>query len=226
MPPKLLFLHGAGTNAAIFRIQSRNLAALLKTHFELVYLDGFLPSPPGPGVLPFFEGAGPYLKWLCDEPVRDEALHWQCADGVDRLVAEYRRLGPFVGVVGFSQGAKAGMYLVRRLEELNEAGELRIFVAVCGTSPFEGGREVDGQEEENGIRKEGFRESLEKGLVKTESVHVIGDNDPWRVPSETLVGFFEGPKRVVRFKGAHHMPVEEEVNKLVVDLILAAYADM
>ncbi|KXX76090.1 Esterase LovG [Madurella mycetomatis] len=217
MPPKILFLHGSGTNAAIFRVQSRKLAALLSPHFELVYLDAFLPCAPGPGVLPFFEGSEPYLKWLCDSTPQDEARYWgdhasAGAGGsasLERLVAEYKRLGPFVGVVGFSQGAKAGMYLLRRLEELSKGGldaiGMRFFLAVCGTA-----RPRDGA----------------VPSVAVESIHVIGDVDPWKEASETLVGYFEAASRkVVRFKEGHHMPAEDGVNKFVAELVIAAYED-
>ncbi|GAB1319984.1 Esterase LovG [Madurella fahalii] len=220
MLPKVLFLHGSGTNAAIFRTQSRKLAALLSPHFDLVYLDAFLPGPPGPGVLPFFEGAEPYLKWLCDSTPQDEAQYWAdratdggggngTGTGLGRLVAEYERLGPFVGVIGFSQGAKAGMYLLQRLEELSLRGldaiGVRFFLAVCGTArPREGGSML--------------------GTVGVESIHVIGDEDPWKEAGEALVEYFEPAlKKVVRFKGGHHMPTEDDVNKFVAELVVAAY---
>jgi hypothetical protein len=54
-------------------------------------------------------------------------------------------------------------------------------------------------------------------------VHLIGEGDPWRAESEKLVEFFgEEGRRVVRFRGEHHMPVEDALNRQVVRMILAA----
>ncbi|KAK4464033.1 serine hydrolase FSH [Cladorrhinum samala] len=213
MKPKVLLLHGSGTNPLIFQIQSRKLDALLSPHFELVYLTGFHECAAGPGVLPYFEGAEPYLKWLSDSEVSEEELHW--TSGLDRLVNEFEAQGPFVGVIGFSQGAKAGMYLTRRLEQ--EGRAVSFFVSVCGTVPFQGIKD--------GEKGEKYKQSLEKGgIVKTESIHVIGTDDPWRVESEALVDFFaERTRRVVRCKGGHQMPVEDAVNKQLAAMMLAAY---
>ncbi|KAK4201950.1 putative serine hydrolase [Triangularia verruculosa] len=211
MKPKILFLHGSGTNPLIFRIQSRALVSLLTPHFEVVFLPGFHECPAGPGVLPFFEGAEPYLKWLSDSTPQEEKVHWS---ELERLVDEVERQGPFVGVVGFSQGAKAGMELVRYLE--NKGKEVRFWVGVCGTVPFQGG----GSEE----RKKGYRDSLGLGRVsKTASFHLIGEDDPWRGESEALVGFFDdGTRRVRRFNGGHQVPLNKGVNQELVDWALAA----
>ncbi|SPQ22996.1 62a9a291-1933-4faf-8a90-64975e7c9db1 [Thermothielavioides terrestris] len=88
-PPKpiLVFLHGAGTSASIFRLQSRRLAAQLSPHFDLVYLDAPHACPAGPGVLPFFEGCGPYLRWVDDEAPERERAYWAEGEGgeVDRV---------------------------------------------------------------------------------------------------------------------------------------------
>ncbi|AEO68735.1 uncharacterized protein THITE_2054654 [Thermothielavioides terrestris NRRL 8126] len=233
-PPKpiLVFLHGAGTSASIFRLQSRRLAAQLSPHFDLVYLDAPHACPAGPGVLPFFEGCGPYLRWVDDEAPERERAYWAEGEGgdVDRLVREVRGLGSsggsgrrrVVGVVGFSQGAKVGMEVVRRLEGMGRMGEeeegngvdVKVVVAVCGTAPFQGG----GDE-----REKGFRGSLEKGVVKAASVHLIGEDDPWRPESEKLVEFFdEARRKVIVFEGGHQMPAAEWVNTQAVRVVLDA----
>ncbi len=132
---------------------------------------------------------------------------------VDALVEAIKKLGEdVVGVVGFSQGAKVGLEVVRRLEK--EGRGPKVFVAVCGTVPFGGG---------GGKREEGWRRYLERGLVRAESIHLIGEGDPWRGESEKLVAVFEeASRRVVRFKGGHHMPLEEGVNRQVARIIVEA----
>ncbi|KAK4155749.1 serine hydrolase FSH [Chaetomidium leptoderma] len=241
MKPKILLLHGSGTNASIFGLQSRKLAALLQPHFDLVYLDAPTPCPPGPGVLPFFEGCEPYLTWMDDSGAVPEQAYWE-GEAFEKLVGEVRGLmaleeeeGGLVGVVGFSMGAKVGMEVVRRLEaddNIEEGGEkgktgggVKVVVAVCGTVPFRGGvaSSTTAASEGDEAREKAYRASLDKGRVKAESVHLIGDGDPWRAEGEKLVEFFEDEgRRVIRFRGAHHMPADDAVNRQVVRVILAA----
>ncbi|KAG7291130.1 hypothetical protein NEMBOFW57_001141 [Staphylotrichum longicolle] len=234
MKPKIIFLHGSGTNVDIFRIQTRHLSSLLAPHFQLIYLAAPHPCPPGPGVLPFFEGCGPYLTWMDDRSPEKEHAYWGSGGGggdANEGAGVKKALGGdedgdgvgqgVVGVVGFSMGAKVGMEVVRRLEKEYEGGgaiRVKIMVAICGTVPFGGGGG-----DEDGAREKGWKESLGKGLVSAESVHLIGERDPWRGESEKLVQFFgEEGRRVLRFKGGHHMPVEDAVNRQVVRMILAA----
>ncbi|KUI64942.1 Esterase LovG [Cytospora mali] len=62
--PVLLLLHGAGSSAAIFRIQTHFLAKALSPYFDLVYVDAPLRSAPGPGILPYFQGMEAYYRWF------------------------------------------------------------------------------------------------------------------------------------------------------------------
>lgn len=62
--PVLLLLHGAGSSAAIFRIQTHFLAKALSPYFDLVYVDAPLRSAPGPGILPYFQGMDAYYRWF------------------------------------------------------------------------------------------------------------------------------------------------------------------
>ncbi|KAK2605697.1 hypothetical protein N8I77_008519 [Diaporthe amygdali] len=62
--PVLLLLHGAGSSAAIFRIQTHFLAKALSPYFDLIYVDAPLQSAPGPGILPYFQGMEAYYRWF------------------------------------------------------------------------------------------------------------------------------------------------------------------
>ncbi|KAK4221344.1 putative serine hydrolase [Podospora fimiseda] len=205
--PKILLLHGSGTNPTIFQIQSRRLTTLLSPHFDLFFLPGPIECPPGPGVLPYFEGAGPYLKWIPDSPTQENELYF--ISGLPYLIKHFEKNGPFVGVIGFSQGAKAGTYLVRHLER--EERGVKFFVSVCGTAPFKG-------------KGKGFVDVLKKlGRNKTKNMHFIGLEDPWRPESEAAVGLWEGgedEERVRRVEGGHHMLIGKEENEFLREWIL------
>ncbi|KAK3322678.1 serine hydrolase FSH [Apodospora peruviana] len=224
MLPRILCLHGQGTNAAIFKIQARKLVALLEQDFELVFAEGMIDCPAGPGILPVFEKSGPFRMWLYDnwidsEP--DEEPDW--SSGVQRLADDVLvKQGPFVGVLGFSQGAKAAMHLLRWAEKkYGEDSPLKFSLLVCGTVPGRGVRDPDDR------RCKVCEESLALGRVKAESIHVIGSDDHWRPESEALLKFFEPETRnLVRFPGGHHMPLEDRVNTTLAQLVQAAYEGM
>ncbi|KAM7206163.1 Serine hydrolase FSH [Naviculisporaceae sp. PSN 640] len=226
MAPKILFLHGGGTNADIFRLQARKLVHLLGSRFDLVFPEGFLECGAGPDVLPMFEGCEPFRQWLHDSPSRPEpeALDW--ASGVDRLVKEVlQRQGSFVGVIGFSQGAKAAMHLLRFLEKREREGgpmnPMLFSVMICGTVPLQGVKDP------RDARAKKFEDCLALGKIETPSLHLIADDDPWRAESETLMEFFSPRTRsVVRYKAGHHMPKEDGLNQRVVDFVYGEYDGM
>ncbi|KAF2969145.1 hypothetical protein GQX73_g4382 [Xylaria multiplex] len=208
MPPKILCLHGSGTSAAIFRIQAIRLSRILQSHFELVYVDGFIDTPPGPGVLPFFEGMEPYKRWLTDKDGHEENP-WP---DLGKLVELFNRNGPFVGIIAFSQGAKAATYLLRWLEQRGQ--QLDFAALFGGTVPF---RLKIGTEE---------WAELIKPTIITRSIHVIGDDDPWRSESEALMEHYDKPTQsLIRFKGGHHMPVDPDINDKLAKLIIASHAE-
>jgi len=218
MRPKILMLMGGGTNVGIFEMQTRKLATLLSPDFDLVYIEAPLDSGPGLGVLPIFEGAGPFKTWIRDEPLGAEKMDWE---QLDDLYARFHAKGPFAGIVSFSQGAKAALHLIRRLEKEGNEGALRFIVAICATCPYQGITDPEDP------RAPLFQESLARGRAELESIHVIADSDPLRKQSEALVQFFdEHNRKVVRFKGGHHMPQEDSVNKLLAQYIMYAYQGM
>ncbi|KAI0801576.1 serine hydrolase FSH [Xylaria sp. FL0064] len=208
MLPKILCLHGSGTSAAIFQIQAIRLSRILKPHFELVFIDGFYDTGPGPGVLPFFEGMEPYKRWLTDT-VGQEERPWS---DLGRLVEVFNRQGPFVGIMGFSQGAKAATHLIRWLEQRGQ--QLDFAVLFGGTVPF---RLKVGTEE---------WPELIKPTIITRSIHVVGDDDPWRSESEALMDHYNEPTRtLIRFKGGHHMPVDPDINEKLAKLIISCHTE-
>ncbi|KAL2163961.1 hypothetical protein VTH06DRAFT_3174 [Thermothelomyces fergusii] len=219
--PAIVFLHGSGTNPDIFRMQTRKLAASLQHQFTLHYLAAPLPRGPGPGVLPYFEGCGPYLTWIDDTTPQSEKAYWDGSPHFERLLEQIKRLpGPVVGFVGFSMGGKVAMELTRRLEREGDR-RVKMVVSVCGTLPLQGGFDERGIRNE--MKEKAYREILGRGRVRAKSIHLIGETDPWRPESEVLIDFFDEKGRsVIRFQGGHHMPLDDTLNRQVAKLILTA----
>jgi predicted esterase len=201
MLPKILCLHGGGSNGGIFKIQTARLRAQLRSHFEFVFLDAPRETSAGPGILPFFEGGGPFRSWT---------------DGVDParlrefLLEAVRSQGPFVGVLGFSQGAKTAVSLCLLPEDL----DIRFAVLLCGTAP-----PADLVGDNPG-------QDRNLGRVGLPTIHLIADNDPFRPRSEMLKDYCEPSTRlVIRFEGGHHLPTDAGVNARLAGEIVRAYQE-
>lgn len=107
--PRILCLHGGGVNATIFERQCRVLIRQLPD-FRLTFADAPFLSEAGPGILPIYSEWGPFrrwFRWYSTQPeVSDETIIRQIQTRVDKCKAQDAGTGPWVGVLGFSQGAK------------------------------------------------------------------------------------------------------------------------
>ncbi|KAL9054103.1 MAG: hypothetical protein Q9162_004360 [Coniocarpon cinnabarinum] len=127
--PRLLCIHGGGVTAEIFALQLRSFRAALSSTFRLVFADGPFFCNAGPGMLPVYAGMGPYRRWLrwidAEHPEvgDDEALEeieYKVRETMEEDDARGGK-GEWVGLVGFSQGAKVSASILYdcqlRLEE-------------------------------------------------------------------------------------------------------------
>lgn len=136
--PAILCLHGSGTNETIFKIQTIRIQRLVGNEFEFVFANGPFESGPGPGVLPSFEGCGPYFRWTeqrgaSETPEETRTLLSRLAK--EQILKDGRG---FVGVLGFSQGAKlaTGLLLEEQFGKGIHWGEGLRFGVICnGVSP-------------------------------------------------------------------------------------------
>lgn len=155
--PRIVCLHGGGTNARIFRAQCRVLRAHLQSSFRLVFPEAPFPSDAGPDVVAVFAAWGPFKSWLPGDSLAHAAalttVTAACAEKIDEAVDEALRederagaTGEVVGVLGFSQGAKmAGSLLLReqnRWQTDMSAGftqlypEYRFAILLAGRAPL------------------------------------------------------------------------------------------
>ncbi|MDI1489931.1 MAG: hypothetical protein OHK93_001130 [Ramalina farinacea] len=148
--PRILCLHGGGVNARIFRQQSRGLIKQLKPHFRLVFADGPFFCKPGPGMVPVYEEHGPFRRWMRWLPEQPECDARTAAKRIDRQIKqamdeddEQGATGEWVGLLGFSQGAKIAasmLFMQQKRAELlgaNMAGtNFRFAVIMAGRAPL------------------------------------------------------------------------------------------
>ncbi|CBX95682.1 hypothetical protein IAQ61_004512 [Plenodomus lingam] len=132
--PRILCLHGGGVNAAIFEAQSRGLIRHLQHSFHLVWADGPFFCDPHPDIIPVYSSYAPFRRWLRWLPEHPEIDTESCIEEIGyslrSAIVEDNRLGftgEWVGLMGFSQGAKLCASLLieqqAREEEAKKSGE-------------------------------------------------------------------------------------------------------
>ena len=241
--PRILCLHGGGVTASAFRLQSRVLINHLAPYFRLVFADGPFLCDAGPGILPVYADYGPFRRWLrwlpehpeCDAESAIDEIWYQL-----RLAMEEDNQagadGEWVGLLGFSQGAKMSASLlfdqqVREEKGVNEAKEKtswRFAVLLAGRAPL-----VSLSEHTEGIKglqnaaliSEGF-DKLDNPdgshRLKLPTVHVHGLKDAGlHLHRRLLEQYCEpGSATVVEWEGDHRVPIKSGDVKEVVNAIL------
>lgn len=235
--PRILCLHGGGTNASIFYMQCRALSHNLKSHYRLVFAEAAFPSIPGPDVLTVYAECGPFKRWVVTaEPNAVEkkpgetwtAIEKQLGDAMDdddRLGAT----GEWVGILGFSQGAKiAASVLLRQQEAAAGLGRMkrpgkgfRFGVLMAGRGPllsydWENALWLDGDE-----RFDYASNQKANRILRIPTIHVHGLQDPGLGYHQILLEEWCDPSttRLVEWEGNHRLPFKTWDVKLVVDKI-------
>ncbi|KAI1112851.1 serine hydrolase FSH [Nemania sp. NC0429] len=252
--PRILCLHGGGTNARIFRAQCRMLSRALEPRFRLAYAEAPYLSSAGPDVIAVYAAEGPFKRWLRWLPeheklddavmVRDidtalrEAMDADDAEGAD---------GPWVGLLGFSQGAKLAMSLLFRQQQRlarrrgNEGRQAqaggdgddgwKFAVALAGRAPLvnlePGVFKSSLLSEASDIGLVGTPDLMEmasgRHLVRLPSIHVHGLTDPGLHLHQEMLERYTDPEctRLVQWDGAHRVVLKGTDVQPVVDAIFA-----
>ena len=231
--PRILCLHGGGTNTRIFRAQCRALEAKLRSRFRLVYAEApFLSQQPGPDVLSVYSEWGPFRRWLNDGPegmndrLSIEAALTQAIDEDDAKGGE----GDWVAVMGFSQGAKvAASWLVRQQQQEDLWGQTRDRQR-SGCPRFQFGMLMAGRgplvELDKEIRTGG--EDKMSNLLWLPTIHVHGLQDPGLELHRQMLrdGCGSGSTRLVEWIGDHRLPIKTADVELVVDSVMATAREL
>ncbi|RHZ67842.1 hypothetical protein CDV55_101173 [Aspergillus turcosus] len=125
--PRVLCLHGGGSNARIFRAQCRKFSQRLQSHFRLVFVEAPFLSQAGPCVLSVYSTWGPFKRWLPWAPgdPHTEPTASAIDDAIQHAMDEddaKGATGEWVSLMGFSQGAKVCASLLFRQQVLVDQG--------------------------------------------------------------------------------------------------------
>lgn len=250
--PRLLCLHGGGTNATIFQYQSRNLISKLSACFHLVYAEAPFLCDAGPNVLPLYKDHGPFRCWLPWKASTDDdngappdksAVISAIEQSLERAMQADDaggRDGPWVGLVGFSQGAKLSASLLLEQELRRDQGGQqphssssschqgwKFAVLLHGIAPLvalsDEGQGQEGMQRADqilGLFSQGFQFN-EDGVsrrVTVPTVHVHGLRDMGLPLSRKLLDLYceSATATLVEWDGDHRVPTKTiDVQKIV-----------
>lgn len=232
LKPTILCLQGGGTTGTIFNIQTIRLRRELDEHFNFTFIDAPFECGAGPNVLPVFEGAGPFKMWRDPEdPKNNQAAPATVAAVQKAIDDQIARTGKgFVGVMGFSEGARlaAGIALgqqVRRAEERSGAtssesetdGFLFVILLNATTPPL------------TMAPSPSFLAKLLGGAsppkINLPSIHVIGKKDQFVHESRNLATqhFDERNAKILELECAHHLPTVKKDSEAIALEIVSLY---
>jgi predicted esterase len=143
--PRILCLHGGGTNKDILAIQSRGITAGLQPYFRFVYVNGPFTATPHEAIASVYGDMGPFYRWLRwlpeQEKVSDDEAAKLVMDTILTAMRKDRGTGPWAGTLGFSQGAKIAANLLWMQERATKNGlkpltNFRFAVSMAGLAPW------------------------------------------------------------------------------------------
>ncbi|KAL7899823.1 serine hydrolase FSH [Trichoderma sp. SZMC 28014] len=238
--PRILCLHGGGTNARIFHAQCRNIRAALQNDFRLVFAEAAFSSSAGPDVLSVYKDWGPFKRWLRWLPSHpnlgpDEIINQLDQSLQDAMVVDDMRgaTGQWVGLLGFSQGAKVSASLLYRqqMQEKmygrgNASTDFKFGVIIAGRAPLVC-LDPDGEPDaylpdasQITDVKGPKRPALHNGgnMLRIPTLHVHGTKDPGLDLHQQLYEDFCEPdsRRLVVWDGDHRLPLKKNDVGMVV----------
>jgi predicted esterase len=221
--PRILCLHGGGVNAEIFEAQARALIRALAPHFRLVFADGPWFCEAGPGIIPVYQDYGPFRRWLRYLPwqpdIDDESAVEEIMYSINSCKKADKGSGPWVGLLGFSQGAKLAASLLYdqqiRVEKEGAAEtDYKFAVLLAGRSPL-----VSFCEHSRGeatitpaqMSEGWFFDGVSPHILRLPTLHVHGLQDPGLFLHRQLAKQYcdASTSTIVEWDGGHRVPIKK-----------------
>lgn len=234
--PRILCLHGGGTNARIFRTQCRVLEAMLKPHFRLCYAQAPFFSQPGPDVQTVYSNYGPFrawLRWSPDNAVGEtDGVSDEIITAIDLAVRQDNlsgASGEWVGILGFSQGAKIGASILKAQQQNMRTGSPRLRTTAPSWQTFRFGILLAGRGPLVHFPTISNIDSTcgKLGRLSIPTIHVHGINDANLQLHRKLLHEHceDGSASLIEWYGGHRVPVTTQAVSLVVDEMLSVFHD-
>lgn len=217
----VLCLHGGGVTGEVFRAQARSLIKHLPD-FRLVFADGPFFCDPGPGIVPVYQDYGPFRRWLRwlpeHPPIDDETATEEVMYAIETAKREDDGDGPWVGLMGFSQGAKLSSSLlydqqIRKDKEGRADTDYKFGVLLAGRSPLVSFCKYSKSPAcvNAGEISEGFKfEGESPHVLRIPTIHVHGLADAGLHLHRKMLNQYHDPETstVLEWDGNHRVPIK------------------
>ncbi|RSM03540.1 hypothetical protein CEP52_007337 [Fusarium oligoseptatum] len=226
--PRVLCLHGGGVNAEVFELQCRAIISRLSTSLRLVFMQAPFISAPHPQI--------PDHPEIEPEAAAGE-IRYQCR----RAMEDDPGTGEWVGVLGFSQGAKIAASLLWTQQQVTaKFGAAESFthfkfgVLMAGRAPL---IMLDHRLQETphivdaALLSSEFADWPETNegdhVLSIPTLHVHGLRDPGTEQHKILMNKYcqTGTTRLVEWDGGHRIPIKTHDVEAVVEKILELTED-
>eukprot|EP01025_Chloroclados_australasicus_P008438 TRINITY_DN1299_c0_g2_i3.p2 TRINITY_DN1299_c0_g2~~TRINITY_DN1299_c0_g2_i3.p2 ORF type:complete len:240 (-),score=18.39 TRINITY_DN1299_c0_g2_i3:1329-2048(-) len=166
---RILCLHGLRTSGEILK-QQLTLAQWPQKLGDYIYFDCITAPHPASGKIPGdVSFPPPYFEWFNSIEVADEMHYLGLEQSLNYLESYMDENGPYDGLLGFSQGA-AMISLIAMLQQeglrFDRYSTFQFCICIAG-----------GIRPRDRIYKDMF---IEDGVLKTPSIHIIGEKDQLR----------------------------------------------
>lgn len=242
--PRILCLHGGGTNARIFRLQCRILIRHLQSNFRLVFAEAPFTSEAGPDVTSVYKEYGPFRRWLRFLPHHPDIGAESTIEKIEDSLQDAKMednlkgaTGEWVGLLGFSQGAKMcaslllrQQILVQKLGRHRSPTNYRFAVLLAGRGPLVAMEPqlmrtpalAAASEIGNSITLNERTLMRKEHILRLPTIHVHGLHDPnvglHRLMLEQYCESYS--TRLLEWDGDHRVPIKsKEVAAVVAQII-------
>ncbi|MCJ1455235.1 hypothetical protein MMC28_005589 [Mycoblastus sanguinarius] len=232
--PRILCLHGGGVNARVFQLQCRSLIPQLSSEFRLCFADGPFICHPGPGMIPVYQHHRPFRRWLRwlpehvehDAKTTVEKTNKKLKQAMDEDDAK-GATGEWVGLLGFSQGAKLAASILftqqKRAEALgpeHAGSHFRFAVIMAGRAPLVSldpelvmnSALADASQSTTGYTRfpDGVSPEEQEHVLRLPTIHVHGRRDQGLHLHQRLLEQYceKGTTRLVEWDGDHRVPIK------------------
>lgn len=234
--PRILCLHGGGTNALIFQMQCRVLEKRLAHSFRLVYAQApFTSREPGPDVTSVHRDYGPFRVWFCDHNMSKALTSRDVVTAIDASLAHAMAAddakgatGDWVGLLGFSQGAKVAASILYRQQRCGIT-HFRFAILFAGRGPLVWLMPdlplphglVDAATPFTHPSSSSFTMGSDEHMLRLPTVHVHGLNDPGLEHHRDMLRKYCDPLQatLLEWAGDHRMPIKSRDVETVVQQI-------
>lgn len=190
---KILCLHGFRTSGSFLKKQISKWDPSIFAHFDLDFPDGLFPAGGKSDIEGYFPP--PYFEWFQFD--KDFTEYTNLEECISYLCDYITTKGPYDGLLGFSQGATLSALLLGYQSQgkvLKDHPPIKFLISISGSK----------------FRIPSICDVAYKDPIKAKSVHLIGEKDWLKLPSQDLAAAFQDPL-IIRHPQGHAVPKLDEM---------------